>query len=528
MSIRPSAESPISQNKSQRKRRQAEVVSFEDLLAAHQTDRESGKLPPEGVVLIGVDTEFQLRMRAGLPDIAGVPKNSAANFGSPNFATAEAVVAESTLDTTSLNRDTQHKVVNPPTLVLAADDLNNEQPIPHLGEPKSDVPNFGEPNFGTSDSVDSEIEPDSGFDIESLIQRRTAKKTYTVQPASRVEVILSAGELTLLRWYWEKGTPVPNCPMARLVTGANGEGSRRMAAQAGLVWNTFRNYTRALSTKYAIDIVKPDGNTPRLYIVWHFSAILERVRKAGLTGVVRKNGGGRELVDAQSRPAPPREDLTVVELRRIFAGKKSGGNEPATFGSPNFGISNFATPEPKFGPVNEKFGEPKFDTPIRNKEYPSLKEVPPSASSVNTTGVPKFGAPKSIVDALFERTGRTDSEAARILAKTCVEANATITHEEIARLIRCFHIPASITNPVGLLIRTLASRCDPQSLAKYREQWRHEDEQGRKAREYERLQTEQAARMILEDPTTNEADKNWARQILSESEDGAPCSAQAT
>jgi hypothetical protein len=519
MSIRPSAESPILQNKSQRKRRQAEVVSFEDLLAAHQTDRESGKLPPEGVVLIGVDTELQLRMRAGLRDIATVSKNSVPNFGSPNFGTAEAVVTESTLDTTRLNTDTQDKAVDPPPLDQASDDLNSEQPSPDLRVPNLGMPNFGSPNFDSLASLDSEVsETDSGFDIESLIQRRTGKKTYTVQPASRVEVILSAGELTLLRWYWEKGTPVPSCPMARLVTGANGEGSRRMAAQAGLVWNTFRNYTRALSTKYAIDIVKPDGNIPRLYIVWHFSAILERVRKAGLTGVIRKNGGGRELVDAQSRPAPPREDLTVVDLRRLFGGKKSSGNEPASAGTPKFGMPNVGTPEPKFGSDNEKFGEPKFDTPIRNKEYPSLKEVPTSASSANTTGVPKFDARKSIVDALFERTGRTDSEAARLLAKTCAEANATITHEEIARLIRCFHIPASITNPVGLLIRTLASRCDPQSLAKYREQWRHEDEQGRKAREYERLHTKHAARMILEDPTTNEADKNWARQILSETE----------
>jgi hypothetical protein len=84
MSVRPSAESS-QPSRSQRKRRQAEVVSFDDLIAAHQTDRESGKLPPEGVVLIGVDTEFQMRMRAGFPaslepeakiPTSGVPKNS--------------------------------------------------------------------------------------------------------------------------------------------------------------------------------------------------------------------------------------------------------------------------------------------------------------------------------------------------------------------------------------------------------------------------------------------------------------------
>src|SRR5579871_2870120 len=112
MSIRPSAESPISQNKSQRKRRQAEVVSFEDLLAAHQTDRESGKLPPEGVVLIGVDTELQLRMRAGLPNSAAIPRN-VSKFGSPNFGTEEAGAAESSRDTVvSIAAETQDTVLN--------------------------------------------------------------------------------------------------------------------------------------------------------------------------------------------------------------------------------------------------------------------------------------------------------------------------------------------------------------------------------------------------------------------------------
>src|SRR5690349_10617768 len=87
MSIRQTAES---QSQSSRKRRQAEVVSFEDLLAAHQVDREPGKLPPEGVVLIGVDRELQERMRAGFPALADsgpnsdAPKFGIAALGTPN------------------------------------------------------------------------------------------------------------------------------------------------------------------------------------------------------------------------------------------------------------------------------------------------------------------------------------------------------------------------------------------------------------------------------------------------------------
>jgi hypothetical protein len=124
--------------------------------------------------------------------------------------------------------------------------------------PETDVPKFGEPNFDEPQFGEPTLEEEAEeFDIQSLVQRRTGKKTYSIQPPSRIELILSAGELGLLRWYWENGRPIPGHPHARLVSGQNGEGSRRMAAQAGLVWNTFRNYTRSLSTKYAVDIVRP-------------------------------------------------------------------------------------------------------------------------------------------------------------------------------------------------------------------------------------------------------------------------------
>src|SRR5262249_49919528 len=58
-----------------RKKRSAEVVTFEDLLAAHETERGPGQLPPEGVVLIGVDLELQRRIteRMGLPALYRSP-----------------------------------------------------------------------------------------------------------------------------------------------------------------------------------------------------------------------------------------------------------------------------------------------------------------------------------------------------------------------------------------------------------------------------------------------------------------------
>src|SRR5713226_8956026 len=86
MSTPPSA-LPPPQSKS-RKKRSADVVSFEDLLAAHKTERGPGQLPPEGVVLIGVDLELQRRMaeQIRLPALSEVnPSSSAPKIGAPAF-----------------------------------------------------------------------------------------------------------------------------------------------------------------------------------------------------------------------------------------------------------------------------------------------------------------------------------------------------------------------------------------------------------------------------------------------------------
>lgn len=529
MSIRQTAES---QSQSLRKRRQAEVVSFEDLLAAHQVDREPGKLPPEGVVLIGVDRELQERMRAGFPAPASVesvgrePKFGTPTVGMPRSDThafegsipSGPPATRTGISITSLAKDATSNCGAPnfgtssisevmkqaaPAEAIA---LEQSQPVDEM--PGLGVPEFGAPDFNRSYFDGPENTPGDELDIESLVQRRTGKKTYSIQAPSRIELILSAGELGLLRWYWENGRPIPGHPQARLVAGQNGEGSRRMATQAGLVWNTFRNYTRSLSTKHAIDIVRPESNIPRLYVVWHYSAILERLRTAGLTGVMRKNGGCRQLVDDQMRPALQRPDLTVADLKRMFGSVKSG---TAKAGTPKSGIPNSVASEQTFGSLLVKPGMPKFDPPIRNKEYPSEKENPTTASP---PGVPKFIAPKAVIDALFERTGRTDADAGKTIYKGCIDVNPSVTPEEIARLIRGFHIPASITNPVGLMIRTLPARCHPESLANYRDHWRQQDEQLARTREYERQEEERIARRVLQDPETTESELAWARGVL--------------
>jgi len=89
-----------------------------------------------------------------------------------------------------------------------------------------------------------------------------------------------------------------------------------------------------------------------------------------------------------------------------------------------------------------------------------------------------------------------------------------VTHDEIARLIREFQIPPTISNPVGLLIRTLATRCEPESLERYRRHCETEDLQAARFKLQQQQENERIARMILEDPDISESEREWARDVL--------------
>jgi hypothetical protein len=270
-----------------RKKRPVDVVSFEDLLAAHTSERIPGQLPPEGVVLIGVDAELQRRMaeRIPLPDTAA----DHTDFGAPNL------------------------IGNPPSNIGApqSNDQNLVAPEQIAAQPRENIEELGAPEIAANPFGAPH------FDVRSLIGR-PAKRTYTVHPISRLEDAFSPAERELLRWLWDHGRPVSPMDRIRVVIGPNGEGSRRLAAQAGLIYNTFKNLTRALSTKFALDIVKPEKNGSTVYAIYDPPGILDRQRQAGFSGVLHKNGGGRELVDSQIQAATRRPDLTVDELEQII------------------------------------------------------------------------------------------------------------------------------------------------------------------------------------------------------------------
>ena len=436
-----------------RRKRQPEEDSLEDLLAAHKTQRGSGQLPAEGVVLIGVDLELQQRMAARHPvtlsndsaPYSGVPPTNAPDdLGTE--AQSPAPISRPVLQFRQPPNVTALNFSAPEFSTLIVDAPNIGASI--NGTPNNSAPNLSAPEFARlANTIDNMGALDLGapnfsapeFDIEDLFVRRSGSKTYTIHPVSRIEDVFTSSERDLIRWLWERGRQVPSTAKLRLATGANGEGARRLAAQAGLVYNTFKNLTRALSTKLAVDIVKPDRNLAAIYVIYHYSAILERQRLAGLSGVVHKNGGGRELVTATGQPAPARPDLSPAQLKQIV-------------GAPKFGAPNSTPGAPNFSATSANSGAPNFGAPIRNKENTSVKK---NTSTTSTAPAPHIGAPAIVMKALFERTGQTDSDAACAILNGCREVNPTAQPDEIARLIRTYPIPSTIGNPMGLLISKL-------------------------------------------------------------------------
>jgi hypothetical protein len=268
------------------------------------------------VVLIGVDLELQRRMAEGIglpgPHNPTSTEPSAQNSEPPNFSAHTLQPQESPF----LSNIGAPITGAPCSSAPEIDGLRYDSTAGLVGAPEL-CSSF---NSALEISAPELGEPD--FNVRGLLIRHSGAKSYTVRPVSRMEDAFSSAERELLRWLWERGRPVPVLPRIRLVTGPNGEGARRLATQAGLIYNTFKNLTRSLSAKFALDIVKPEKNLPTIYAVYEDSAILVRQRERDFTRVVHKNGGGRELVNAQSEPARRRPDLTVEQLEQIIKGTK--------------------------------------------------------------------------------------------------------------------------------------------------------------------------------------------------------------
>src|SRR5262249_572167 len=152
---------------------------FEDLLAAHRTEREPGQLPPEGVVLIGVDLELQRRMaqRLGAP-LSGAPSLDAPLHNAPIDDAPEAcALPPAPTDPLDL-RGSPNNIGAPYFAVAESPAPNNGEERHPAGPPHSEAPDLGAPHFSAPD-----------FDWRKLVSRRPIPRAYTVRPVSRIEDI---------------------------------------------------------------------------------------------------------------------------------------------------------------------------------------------------------------------------------------------------------------------------------------------------------------------------------------------------
>src|SRR3954451_17293264 len=198
----PPSEQPPAQNKP-RKKRPVDVVSFEDLLAAHKTERGPGQLPAEGVVLIGVDFELQRRMaeRIALQANSQAPgEHLSERGGALNFGAHDGHQTSN-----SLAKSDQGDAVK-----VGAPFFGSVAPT--LSSPSDVSPNLVSSPIGGARDFSA-----PKFDVRALLVRRTPSKTYVVHPVSRIEDVFTSAERDLLRWLWEKGRPIPTTPKIRLV-----------------------------------------------------------------------------------------------------------------------------------------------------------------------------------------------------------------------------------------------------------------------------------------------------------------------
>jgi hypothetical protein len=119
-----------------------------------------------------------------------------------------------------------------------------------------------------------------------------------------------------------------------------------------------------------------------------------------------------------------------------------------------------------------------------------------------------------VLAALQESMQHGDDDAVRLIVNGCRQVCPDASDEEIVHFIKQhgprFRQMKMVDNPMGLLIHHLPKCFQGESFAQYRraEQQRREAA----AAEEHRFRAEQQA--ILDNPNSNDEEKEWARQML--------------
>jgi hypothetical protein len=425
------------------------------MVAEHSRPRKPGELPKEGVAMVGVDLDQQslyrtVAARLGL-ETAGAAYHGAPTAGAPTLS----------------------PLIVPAAAVPAQGP--NIEPLP-CRDATASATLLGAPPVGAP------VVNETPFDLNALAFSRN-KPAYKVIPSVLAQDALLPNEEKLLEHLYRHGKTISTA--ARLYRNA---GERTIAKELDLQYFSVQTLLRTLRDKFCLEICNPGKNRPKLFLVYSWQAILEHRRKSGYTFYIRKNGG-RILVSASGDPAPLRPDLDLDELQRLI--------DRLTIG-----VANTGAPRPGALTVGAKpttIGTPMVGAVYRNSNIPTEKH------STTTTA----GAPTVILDALYNKTNHTDTNAALKIFQQARNRNASVAVEEIARLIHDLPIPPSIENPTGLLIVRIPDCCDPDSLTNYRKRWAAIDEAEQRQILQKREENLRTATAILTDSAEYPPGSKW-------------------
>lgn len=277
--------------------------------------------------------------------------------------------------------------------------------------------------------------------------------------------------------------------------GPSREGLLPMAAVASKVSISLRNLRRVLRSleqKFALEITEYEDKTrsiPRRYRVWGFRPTMERRRHAGYSYIYRN----RNLITL-ARPSGKTPPDTLAGAAAV----NLSGAPPASLTS---GPPDSLAPNP---------GDNKAQKPPDNMAASLIKEE----SKLKPTTSSPFAVSPVIAMAVTNNFGYVDDDALRRMIRACRQSVPDATDDEIADLATSaahrIRRMRNLVNPVGLLITQVPKYFEGQSFLLYREEKRRVQEAER-----QRLRQQQReAQAILDNPASDNSDREWAQTLL--------------
>ena len=290
----------------------------------------------------------------------------------------------------------------------------------------------------------------------------------------------SFGEQALYDAMWQHAHPHDDG--SRIVT----LGYRRMSELARLTVNNCKANIQALIQKLAVEEVSGFTHSQgRTYLVYNYSAIIQRRREAGLTHYIKSRGV--VFVD-------PDTGIPLTARIRDRSGIPFSGKPPRT-----------TVPE----------GDTKGTPEATVSGAPDSPPLPYSQVIRNSSSHSTTSTPAALIHGLRQIINPVDDEAAGVLWHQCKRRAGDCTVEEVlhfARAKSALFRSGKIQNPIGFLLTAVPKCLEGASFQEFRR------EQAGRAREAEEqvLQMRREFEAILNDPGSSEEDRQFVRRMLAE------------